>query len=456
MKAAPIKVSRFSEGLTVFKPDYYLNEGKKVITDLLDKGISYASLKSLSNKLYQGGIFKRVFVENETKALKYLTASDVQRSSPLESSKNISKKYTPWIEEMTLRNGQILVSCAGTGSCGKTALVNLSFAGNIGSQEIIRVETNKIPHGYLYAYLSTPLIYQYIQSMTYGAAIPRISPDELGNLPILLPSESFQKEIHNLIQAASKLREDGIKLIKSSIADFEEKLPSIQFQKIYTAKIGSRINHSSRLEATYHSKAIESFYLELENQKIQTRTIANLSELVFTPGIFKRLRTENAENGIPFLSGSDLLNQFPSFQSHLSRKMKNIDDYILKDGWLAIQDAGSIGYVTYVHKFLNGVSATNNLVRIVPKESENYNYYIYCFLKTSIGQKLLKTLEYGSVQKHIDNKQVSNLRVPIIPSVFDSITSTLKMAMDNLGSACIMENNAINKIEKQIESWQKS
>lgn len=456
MKAASIKVSRFSEGLTVFKPDYYLNEGKKVITDLIEKGVSSASLKSLSEKLYQGGIFKRVFVENETNALKYLTASDVQRSAPLESSKNISKKYTPWIEEMTLRNGQILVSCAGTGSCGKTALVNQSYAGNIGSQEIIRVETSKIPHGYLYAYLSTPLIYKYIQSMTYGAAIPRISPVELGNLPVLLPSDSFQKEIHDLIQAASKLREDGIQLINSSIAMLEEKLPNITFQKTYTAKIGSRINHHLRLEATYHSMAIDSFYEELETLNIKTRTIADLSKSVFTPGIFKRLRTEHAEKGVPFLSGSDLLNQFPTFQSHLSRKMKNIGDYILEDGWLAIQDAGSIGYVTYIHKFLNGVSATNNLVRIVPKEKDNYNYYIYCFLKTSIGQKLLKTLEYGSVQKHIDNNQVSNIKIPIISSLYDTVSSNIKTGMEDLGSACIIENDAIKKIEKRIESWQKS
>lgn len=454
MKSGNIRISRFSEGLIVFKPDYYLNAGKKTITDLIEKGVKCESLSNLSNKLYQGGIFKRIFVKNDEFAYQYLTASDVQRTLPLETAKKISKRYTPWVNEMTLRDNQILVSCAGTGSCGKTALVNGSYSGHIGSQEIIRVEVSKIPYGFLYAYIRTPLIYQYIQSMTYGAAIPRISPDELGKLPVLLPIKSKQLEIHHFILEASKLRVEANKLLTEAVLVLEDKLPNIQFEKIYSSKISSRIRQSSRIEANCNTNSIEEFYQQLKTQDIETKTIRELSEKVYTPGIFKRIRTNSPEKGVPFLSGSDLLDQYPFFQNYLSKKMKNIDNYILREGWIAIQDAGTIGYLTYITKFLDGVSATNNLVRVVPNKDKNYNYYIYCFLKTGMGQKLLKALEYGSVQKHIDNHQVSSFRIPIFEDEFDRISKDVEKAMSNLGKACFMEKAAIDLVEKEIESWQ--
>jgi len=211
MKSGRIKISRFNEGMTVFKPNFYLNRGKKVISDLLDKGIKNTSLSELSDNLYQGGIFKRVFVEKDEFAYQYITASDMVKSQPLDTAKKISMKYTPWVDEMTLRNHQILVSCAGT--VGNTVLVNDSFAGCIGSQEIIRVETEKLPYGYLYAYISSPVVNEYIQSMIYGAVVPRISPEELGKLPVLLPSEAKQLEIHNLMVEASTLRVNANKFL---------------------------------------------------------------------------------------------------------------------------------------------------------------------------------------------------------------------------------------------------
>ena len=57
MKNGCIKISRFKEGLIVFKPDYYLNIGKKAVSDLIDKNVSYDLLANLCDKIYQGGIF---------------------------------------------------------------------------------------------------------------------------------------------------------------------------------------------------------------------------------------------------------------------------------------------------------------------------------------------------------------------------------------------------------------
>lgn len=437
----------------ILKPNFHMNYGKKRIEKALRNKEQFSTLGEVTSSVFTGGIFKRIFVENSEFGFPYISAQHMMNANPLEVAKCISKKYTPKLEEMTLKENQILVSCAGT--VGNIKLITKDLTEVVGSQDIIRInaDNSKMPYGYLYAYLSTKTAYNYIQSFIYGSVVPRIEPNTLSLLPVPLLPEAKQQQIHQLIIEASALRVEANKLLKEAVDLFESKLPKIKNNLCYVASIKNRIDHNLRLEATYNSKEIDNFYNSLLDQKIKLISISDLSEKVFTPNIFKRIRANNPINGVPYYSGAELLNQFPNSQSYLSKKMPNIENYILKENWLAIQDAGTIGYVTYVHGFLDGVSATNNLIRIVPKKDE-MNTYIYTFLKTKAGQSLLKYLEFGSVQKHIDNHQISNLKVPLINDIVDFIKEKSKKSMQNLALACEKENQAVNLIEKEIDAWQ--
>lgn len=146
-----------------------------------------------------------------------------------------------------------------------------------------------------------------------------------------------------------------------------------------------------------------------------------MSKNVFTPNIFKRQRTNDVSTGVPFLSGSNLTNFRPQFTSFLSKKMKNIDDYILRNGWIAVQDAGTIGYVTLINGYLDGVSATNNLVRIIPNEG-NDNLYIFAFLKTKQGQFILKVNNLDLFRSTLTIIQFQNSK-----SLFLTLTKELRI-----------------------------
>lgn len=439
----------------ILKPSYHMNYGKIRIEKAIYNEFPFDSLGNVSASVFTGGIFKRMFVDDTKYGYPYISAQHMMNTNPLDVAKIISKKYTPRQEEMSLKEGQILVSCAGT--VGNVRLITKDLEGVIGSQDIIRVnpDDTKLPYGYLYAYLASKTAYNYMQSYIYGSVVPRIEPNTLSRLPIPILSEEKQQQIHHLIVEASELRVEANRLLNEAIITIEKKCPIINNEKIYSIKIRERFFHSKRLEATYNSKSIDKFYSELSKNEIELKSIAELSQSVFTPNIFKRIRTENPETGIPFLSGSELLQQYPRFQNYLSKGMKNIENYILKDGWLAIQDAGTIGYLSYIHKYLDGVTATNNLIRIIPSE-DNYNYYIYAFLKSNIGQKLLKFLEFGSVQKHIDNHQISNFKIPIFKDIFEDISRNVENAMNYFSDSCFKENQAIALIEKEIDLWQVS
>lgn len=437
----------------ILKPNFHMNYGKKRIERAIRKKHSFLKLGEVVDSVFTGGIFKRVFVDNPEFGFSYISAQHMMNINPLDVAKCISKKYTPKLDEMTLKENQILVSCAGT--IGNVKLITEDLVNVVGSQDIIRInaDNNKLPYGYLYAYLSSKTAYNYMQSFIYGSVVPRIEPRTLSKLPIPILPENIQKEIHQLIVEASNLRVDANKLLKEVVELFENKLPEIKKRISYISTIKNRISHNSRFEATYDSEQIDSIYEYFSRKNIKLISVKDLSEKVFTPNIFKRIRANNIESGIPYYSGSELLNQFPNSKSYLSRKMPNIKNYILKNNWLAIQDAGTIGYISYVHEYLDGVSATNNLIRIVPSE-DNWNTYIYVFFKTSIGQSLLKYLEFGSVQKHIDNHQISNLEIPIFDDIVDEIKDKTMSAMSKSALACKKENQAIDLIEKEIDGWQ--
>ena len=84
---------------------------------------------------------------------------------------------------------------------------------------------------------------------------------------------------------------------------------------------------------------------------------------------------------------------------------------------------------------------------------KNNNPYIFAFLKTKQGQAILKSLEYGSVQKHIDNNQVSRIKIPILP-MYTEISTNILSYLDKLTEACNKEFQAIQLVETEIDQWQ--
>lgn len=403
-----------------------------------------------SDQIFSGNIFKRVYVNNPYNGIPYITGSDMIKQD-IDSGKYISKKQAHYLQNLILKKDWILVSCSGT--LGNTVFTNELFQNRIATHDLIRILPNSkdVLNGFLYAYLSSKYGYSLLTQSSYGGVVKHIEPEHIENIPVPIFPENKQLEIHNLIVESTELRVEANKLQREAIDLIENTLPLIGQTKQYVSSISNLSKNNLRFDASTNFTNIELFYNKL-TVKYNMPTIEELSEKVFTPNIFKRLRVDNPVFGIPFLSGSDLLDAMPTFNSFLSKRMKNIDDYILRNGWIAIQDAGTIGYVTLVNGYLDGVAATNNLVRVVPKKT-SANYYIYAFLKTQQGQAILKSYEYGSVQKHIDNNQVSQIKIPILPE-YEVITNKMSEYLRKTTEACNKENQAIQLVENEIEQWQ--
>ncbi|TDU40355.1 type I restriction enzyme S subunit [Gelidibacter sediminis] len=453
MRSGHIKISRFNEGLTVFKPDYYLNRGKKVISDLLDKGIANSSLADLADKLYQGGIFKRVFVENENFAHQYITASDMVKTQPLDTAKNISVKYTPWVDEMTLRDKQILVSCAGT--VGNTTLVNDSFSGCIGSQEIIRIETSQVPYGFLYAYLSAPIVNEYIQSMIYGAVVPRISPEELGRLPVLLPEEPKQQQIHNLIVEASKLRVEANKLLKEAQSVFETKIVKKDSCDKYRLVSSQRLKSELRLGGNYFLSIGDDYERQILSGDY--KFLKDFATSIFTGGRDKRNYTTK-ERGLPFLSNGDISssNPFRSCNYIVKKSVKNNSK--IKENMILTGRVGqdTVGKVYLPFEELIDTIASDNIIRIQLKNDEDI-FYVYAFLSSKAGNEIIRKRKSGVGQPFVTEEMFYDIPIPCInENEMALINQNVKQYRTKIDKALKLELEAINLIENEIEQWQES
>jgi type I restriction enzyme S subunit len=457
MQNTSISIRNIKTGSNIIKPNFHLNYGKKRIVNLLQNGYPCDPLGSLVGKIYTGGIFKRIFVENPQYGVKYVTAQYMTHANPLEVSKLVSKKFTPRQKDMTLEENQILVSCAGT--VGNVRLIDEFLAGVIGSQDIIRVvpDNAKAHFGYIYAYLASKTAYDYIQSYIYGSVVPRIEPNTLSLLPVPVFSDKLKDEANLLIEESVKLRVDANNLLEEAISNIEENIPDFIIPKIDTCSISTLMVEYKRFDSTFSAKELARFYNTISGKGFKLFKVKDISKRVFTPNIFKRNKVDNNKYGVPYLGGAELLNSRPVFKTFLSKKSKNLDDYKLKKGWIAIQDSGSIssmGYISLIPEYLNDVAATNKLIRIIPNSDLKMNYYLFAMLKSKSYNDIIKSLSYGTGQLHIDNKQISNLKIPILDNVFDRITENVGQYLWNLEEAYNKEYRAINLIETQIDSWQ--
>ncbi|WP_281233650.1 methylation-associated defense system restriction endonuclease subunit S MAD5 [Flavobacterium gelatinilyticum] len=208
----------------------YVNAGVKTYGELIDKGVAFKTISNLKFKVFRPGIFKRIKVLKQH-GLPYIKGSELNKMNPFNSCEYLSKTKTPFLNELTLKEGQILFTCAGT--VGDIKLISKEYEEKkaVGSQDIIRIEkgNSEISIEYLFAYLKTEFMYEYIQSLKYGSVIERVEPFHIDLLPIYVPSKDVYEKVtesvkkyKDLMYVAFKEEETAINLIEKEIESWQK------------------------------------------------------------------------------------------------------------------------------------------------------------------------------------------------------------------------------------------
>ena len=133
------------------------------------------------------------------------------------------------------------------------------------------------------------------------------------------------------------------------------------------------------------------------------------------PGRFKRIYVDR-ENGIDFYLPSQLNELRPKPSKFISQKTK-IDLPLVraKIGQIFLTRSGTVGNTTLVSNSIKGKVFSDDVIRITAKNSNDVGY-IYAFLKSQVGNKIIQTSNYGAVIKHIEPEHLEKVPIPNPPA----------------------------------------
>ena len=216
-----INISKIYNSLnTRLDPPVYNNT---LIERLNNSKLPFRKLSECDVKIWYPGIFKRAYVK---KGLPYIKGSSLFNINPFRSCDFLSRTRTPMLDQLWLKEGQILMTCAGM--CGQVKMITKEYEEKeaIGSPDIIRIQSNDslFTSQYLFAYLQVPFIVEFMQSMKYGSVIERFDAEHASSIPIVEPTSELSSKITSMISSfmdctyrAFKAEEEAISIIEVEI-----------------------------------------------------------------------------------------------------------------------------------------------------------------------------------------------------------------------------------------------
>lgn len=110
-------------------------------------------------------------------------------------------------------------------------------------------------------------------------------------------------------------------------------------------------------------------------------------------------------------------------------------------------DVRGIGKVGIVHPYDN-IMVMSGLAILEPKEDAD-PYYAFAIFKSKILNITIKSCTYG-LTAHLAKKSIEILPIPIIESIQENVSKTIKTFLDNLYRARELKRKAISTLESKI------
>ncbi|MCI8299351.1 MAG: restriction endonuclease subunit S [Lachnospiraceae bacterium] len=174
-------------------------------------------------------------------------------------------------------------------------------------------------------------------------------------------------------------------------------------------------SHGKRLEASVYDIEAKQALQLIKSSKYPLTKIGGEDGLTtsYTCARFKRIWVEKSD--IPIFQPSSIEDVKPDPDGYLSHLTDtDIEGLRVKKGQVLMTCSGTIGKVTYVSKTLEHKVFSHDLLRIDCKDTMDQGY-IYTYLKSKIGNKILLANRYGAVITHIEPQHLAEVPIPNAP-----------------------------------------
>lgn len=410
---------------------------------------------------YYGSRFKRVYVEKSAFPLYQPAQLNDLYPKPY---RYISASTQTDIDALRVKKGQVLLTCSGT--IGNCAYVRNTLDGLIFSHDVIRIQP-KEQGGFIYAFLKTEIGSAIINTSNYGAVIQHIEPAHLSQIHIPNPPFGLKQEIHNSIDKSFALRDESNRLMGEAQALIKDalQLPSLeklqkqaeQFDNSIEALnfIVSSDELDGRLDASYHVPIVRTIEQRLKKKAKRLLKVGNrhISQAIIFPGRLKRVYVEEG-SGVIFIGGKQIGQLDPNNKKYLSLKRhadEIRDQLTLRENMVAITRSGTVGKVAIVPKHWDGWTANEHIIRIAPSNNEIAGY-LYAWLSSDYAYPLIRRYIYGSTIDEIDDKQVSQIAIPLLrdEGVQTEINIKVLQANRKRTEAYELERETVDVFNKEV------
>lgn len=434
-----------------FEAEHYLNDNSFLCLALERNKDNCDTLENLAT-VFNPPVFKRQFCKPTSRSVQYFQSSDVQNAeefSPVHIFKGQAESLN-----LLVNKGDVLVT--GFGTIGNTRLVSKHQDGVCYANNVCRIRTNNnIPNGFIYAFMTSKYGYAQLNNNASGSVVRYIEAPGIKRTLVPRVSESFQKEVDELIQESARLREEATEALEEAKNLIEEQFKDFKLSLSQCCISAKDIltSHNKRFEANYHiaeGKSIEDYI----KARFKWDLLGNLCSSISRPELFKRYYVQN---GLPFLGGADLFLASPKSSKQLSKtKTSNIESLVIKEGTILLPRSGTIGDVAWAHYGHAQKLASEDVIRLLPNNILREGY-IYAFLSSAIGKSLIKRHIFGSVIQHIEPPHLKLIPVPIFDNIIIETTHSKVLEYSKkTGEAIQKEEKAIAMVEQEIEKWNKN
>ena len=339
------------------------------------------TLDSITTKITKGTTPTSVGCTFENSGVNFI------KSESLGNSRNIDRSKFAFISEQTheklkrsqIEKNDILFSMAGM-FLGKTGIVtdDLVPANTNQAVAIIRIDTEKANHEYVYYYLNQRSVVQAVNASSAQSAQPNINLKQIGQIEIDLPERKLQDKIVSILSAID------FKIEKNN--QINENLEQ-QAMALYRQMFVENNNDARR-----ESRADE--YFDISIGKTPPRKEAQWFSMNPTDCIWVSI-SDMGRCGMYIADSSEYL-------THESVDKFNIK--VVPDNTVLLSFKLTVGRVAIT----DGAMVTNEAIAHFKTDKPEINEYLYCYLKdfnyqtmgstssiaTAVNSKIIKAMPF--------------------------------------------------------------
>ncbi|OWV01100.1 restriction endonuclease subunit S [Fibrobacter sp. UWR2] len=217
------------------------------------------------------------------------------------------------------------------------------------------------------------------------------------------------------------------------------------------SKIKTRVFKSNgfRIDASFHLSDGVVVRRKIAASPYKIMKVGDAANQIFYGNRAKRVYVQKRENGIPFLSSSDILQADLENVKLASKKYTPcIEQMRLQEGWILISRSGTIGNTAWATKQHAQKLASEHVIRIDPNNILRAGF-VYAYLSSSYGHSLLTQGTFGAVIQHIEPDFVASLPIPQFPAKFqEKVDNLIKESARLREEANRFLNEAVSEFEK--------